>query len=213
MTLSLTPNRDLMAQAREDLRGRWGLAMGGAVVYYLCTVLIASVPKAGGVISLLVSGPFGLGAAIFFLALARRQEASVSFVFRGFDRFSTCLATHLLMCLFILLWALLLIVPGIMAALRYSQVYYLLAADPELGARAAIDRSKAMMSGHKWKLFCLVLRFVGWFILGIISLGIGFLWIGPYLGVAFARFHEDLRSAAAGHAPATGTGDASVALS
>ena len=207
MTLGTTPNRTLMAQARDCLRGRWGLAMGGAVVYYVLTALVASVPMVGGLVSLLVAGPFGLGAAIFFLALARRQDARVGFVFRGFDRYGTCLATHLLMCLFIVLWALLLIVPGVIAALRYSQAYYLLAADPSLGAREAIERSKAMMHGHKWKLFCLALRFAGWVILGFLSLGIGFLWIGPYLGVALARFHDDLRGDAAGAIPGESPGE------
>ena len=93
-----------------------------------------------------------------------------------------------------ILWLLLLIIPGIIAALRYSQTWYILSEDKNIGALEAINKSKEMMVGNKWKLFCLYFRFFGWFILCILTLGLGFIVLGPYMSVSFAKFHDDLMS-------------------
>jgi uncharacterized membrane protein len=130
--------------------------------------------------------------SVFSLALARKQEASISQLFIGFNDFLRSFVTYLLMFLFILLWALLLIVPGIIAALAYSQTFFILAEDKSIKPRDAINKSKNMMLGNKKKLFYLILRFFGWFLLGILSLGIGFLWILPYFQVTMAKFFDDI---------------------
>jgi uncharacterized membrane protein len=191
-TLSTTPNPELMAQARASLRGRWGLAVGATLVYVIVGNALQFVPRIGFVWLLLTNGALGLGWAIFALAIARDQGARVGMVFQGFRRYGLALATSLVMGVFILLWGLLLIIPGIIAALRYSQTYYVIADDPAIGPLAAIRRSKAMMVGNKWKLFCLGLRFIGWGLLCVVTLGIGFLWIGPYMSVSFAKFYGDV---------------------
>jgi len=97
------------------------------------------------------------------------------------------------MSLFILLWSLLLIIPGIIAALSYSMTFYILADDNSIGAMDAINKSKKMMYGYKWKYFCLGLRFLGWAILCILRLGIGFLWLSPYVHVSVTKFYEDIK--------------------
>jgi uncharacterized membrane protein len=97
------------------------------------------------------------------------------------------------MLLFILLWTLLLIIPGIVAALSYSQTFFILSENPKRGGQDVIRKSKTMMKGNRWKLFCLFWRFFGWCLLGILSLGIGFLWILPYLQTSLARFYDDLK--------------------
>ncbi|MGA2265150.1 MAG: DUF975 family protein [Phycisphaerae bacterium] len=79
------------------------------------------------------------------------------------------------------------------AQLAYSQTMYLLAEDRTLGPLAAIRRSKQMMNGHKVRLFFLQLRFAGWAILCIFTLGIGLLWLWPYMYASFAKFYDDLR--------------------
>ena len=89
---------------------------------------------------------------------------------------------------------LLLIVPGIIAAISYSMAFFIQRDNPDMKAMEAIDASKKMMYGYKWKYFCLGLRFLGWFILGILSCGIGFLWILPYLYISTAKFYIDLKA-------------------
>ncbi len=188
----LTANRDLMQQAREALKGKWGLAVVGNLIYLALMSVGQFIPLVGHFSSLIVGGPLLLGVTTFFLALSRRQEAAFSQIFDGLQRFVDALITYLLMALFIFLWSLLLIVPGIMVALSYAMTFFLMAENPGLKGKEALERSKALMNGNRWKLFCLFLRFLGWLLLGALTLGIGFLWIMPYLQTAMARFYDDL---------------------
>ncbi len=189
-----TTNKDLMAQARAALSGKWGLAVGALAIVTLINIAAEIVPVVNFIVPLIIAGPLALGVAIFTLAIARNKETKVTEVFSGFDRFATALATYLLSLLFIILWALLLIIPGIIAALSYSQIYFILADNPSIGAMEAIDRSKKMMMGNKWKIFCLGWRFFGWALLCVLTLGIGFLWLFPYMSVTFAKFYEDIKN-------------------
>jgi uncharacterized membrane protein len=182
----------LMQEARESLKGKWGLAVGGFFIYMLVTLLVGTPEDIGLVLGLLIDGPMLLGLAIFSLALSRGQVASLPQLFEGFEDFLRSFVAYILMCLFILLWALLLIVPGVIAALGYSQTFFILSEDKSISALDALKKSKAMMYGHKKKLFYLALRFLGWFLLGVITFGIGFLWILPYFQVTMAKFYDDV---------------------
>lgn len=151
----------------------------------------------GGLVSLFLSGPFALSSAIFFLAVTRGGQADMGLLWAGFRNFGTALGAYLLMVLFVFLWTLLLIIPGIIAGLAYSQTFFLLAENKGLGPLEALRKSKQMMDGHKWRLFCLILRFIGWSLLCVLTCGIGFLWLGPYMAASYARFYDDLRQPSA----------------
>ena len=99
-----------------------------------------------------------------------------------------------LMGVFIALWSMLLIIPGIIKTFSYAMTPYILDEHPELSANDAIDRSRAMMKGHKFDLFWLLLSFIGWGILCVFTLGIGFLWLTPYMQTSMAVFYEDLKA-------------------
>jgi uncharacterized membrane protein len=99
-----------------------------------------------------------------------------------------------LMGVFIALWSMLLIIPGIIKTFSYAMTPYILDEHPELSANDAIDRSRAMMKGHKFDLFWLLLSFIGWGILCLFTLGIGFLWLTPYMETSMAAFYEDLKA-------------------
>jgi len=142
---------------------------------------------------LIAGGALMLGVVTFSLAIARKKEADLKMLFYGFRYFDKALGLYLLRALFIFLWTLLLIIPGIIAALSYSLAFYIMSEDPTIGVKEAIDKSKKMMYGYKWKLFFLYCRFIGWILLGIISLGIGFLWIMPYMAISFAKFYDDVK--------------------
>jgi uncharacterized membrane protein len=189
----LTANRNLMRQARESLKGCWGLAVSGNVIYLVLFLVIQYIPKLGWIGGLIIGGPFLLGWSAFFLSLSRNKEAPLSLLFDGFYHFGKALVAYLLMVLFILLWTLLFIIPGIVAYLSYAQTFFILVDNPQMDGREAIRKSKAMMTGNRWKLFCLLWRFFGWFLLGILTLGIGLLWIIPYLATTAAKFYDDLK--------------------
>jgi uncharacterized membrane protein len=148
----------------------------------------------GNIAVLLLGGAFALGIATFSLAIARKESAKLEMIFSGFQYFGKTLGLYLLVILFVILWMLLLIVPGIIAAFSYSLAFYLMSDNPDIGVMEAIDKSKKMMYGYKWKFFRLNLRFFGWFLLGILSLGIGFLWIVPYISVSTAKFYDDVKA-------------------
>jgi len=197
-----TENKVLMQQARETLMGRWGLAIGVSFLYMLIMIVVQTPHKIGSILAFLISGPMAIGLSTFFLAFSRRQEASIHQLFVGFNEFGKALLAYFLMVLYILLWALLFIVPGIVAAFSYSQVFYILAEDKNISAKDALKKSKAMMYGNKKKLFYLILRFFGWFLLCILTAGIGFLWLVPYVNVATAKFYDDIKDKTASQNPA-----------
>ena len=136
-----------------------------------------------------------VGGVRFTLAVSRKGKPEIGQLFSGFDRFGTHLAAYLLQTIFVALWTLLLIVPGIIAALSYAMTYFIIAEDSSISASEAIRKSKKMMKGNKWKLSCLGFRFTGWFLLAMLSFGIGFLWVGPYMYVSYAKFYDDLKTA------------------
>ena len=191
----LTANRYIMASARDKLRGKWGIAVGVSFIYIVITLVLNIIPMLGWIAGMLVAGPLFLGATIFFLALARGQDVKTGQLFEGFSYFTDALLTYLLMCLFIFLWALLLFIPGIVAAFSYSMVFFIMADNKDINGLDAIKKSKAMMYGYKWKFFCLCCRFIGWTLLCILTLGIGFLWLMPYGSTSMAIFFDDIRSA------------------
>lgn len=97
------------------------------------------------------------------------------------------------MTFFIALWSLLLIVPGIIVALSCAMTYFIIADDPTVGPILAMTASQEIMRGHKWKLFCLGWRFFGWYLLCLLTLGIGFFWLAPYMQTSWTHFYEDVR--------------------
>lgn len=97
------------------------------------------------------------------------------------------------MVLYVFLWSILLIIPGIIAAISYSQTFFILVDKKKISGVEALQQSKEMMQGNKWRFFCLCLRFTGWFIISILTFGIGFLWLIPYMHVSFANFYDDIK--------------------
>jgi uncharacterized membrane protein len=189
-----TKNKELMAQAKEALTGNWGIAIGAYLICLLIMTFIQFIFVLGTIASLIIGGPIALGMAIFTLNIARNQNLEISQIFNGFNRFVVALEAFLIMLVFVILWSLLLIVPGIIAALSYSMTFFILVDNENMKATEAIDQSKIMMQGKKWKLFCLFLRFTGWMLLCILTLGIGLIFLVPYMQVSLAKFYEDIKS-------------------
>lgn len=181
-----TDNFILMQEARKSLDGRWGLAIGMYLLFVLINGCIAP-------LSIIITGPMTLGMAGYSLKFSRRQQVDVPDLFTGFNNFWNALLAYLLIIVYVVLWSLLLIIPGIIAAISYSQTFYIMSENPAIDPNVAIDQSKAMMDGYKWKYFDLCIRFFGWALLCILTLGIGFLWLIPWMQVTFAGFYDDLK--------------------
>ena len=182
--------------ARESHKDKWGIAIATFLIYALIIGIVQGSAETYpfiNLILLLISGPLSLGITKFTINISRNQEARIEQLFEGFSNFGTSTGAYLLTVLFTLLWTLLLIIPGIIAALSYSMTFYIIADDDSIGAMDAIDKSKKMMYGHKWKYFRLLLRIVGLSLLCILTLGIGFLWLLPYAQVSTAKFYEDIK--------------------
>jgi uncharacterized membrane protein len=188
-----TKNKILMQQAKASLKGKWWSAVGVFFIYMLIICGANSIPKIGSLIQLAITGPFMLGMSMFVLNIANKKEASISQIFDGFKTFWKSVGTYLLMVLFVMLWSLLLIIPGIIAGFAYSMTFYILAENKNIKPLDALKESKKLMRGNKWKLFCLSWRFFGWALLCILTAGIGFFWLLPYMNVSFAKFYEDIK--------------------
>lgn len=189
-------NETLMTEARESLKGKWDQAVLAYLIYFLITgagTIVPSHPFILSLASLILGGPMAYGMVVFSLTISRNGTPKLSRIFEGFDQFGRTLSAYLLMMVFVLLWSLLLVVPGIIAAISYSQTFFILAENDSIGVDDAIEKSKQMMYGYKWKYFGLCLRFFGWGLLCILTLGIGFLWLAPYMQVSFAKFYDDLK--------------------
>ena len=164
--------------------------LSGVLAAWLASFAVALVILA---IALYILGSvISLGYTRFNLDLIDGKEPVLNVLFSDFYRFGTAFLARFLTNLYILLWSLLLIVPGIMAAYSYALTPYILADNPDMTAGEAIARSKELMAGNRWRLFCLQFSFIGWHILAALTLGIGSLWLTPYINAAMAAFYRDL---------------------
>lgn len=156
-------------------------------------VVILIVTLAVLALNLVLGGVMQLGEARYNLNLIDRKEAVVNDLFSQFPRFRPALVMNLLSTLYITLWTLLFIVPGIVASYSYAMAPYILLEDPNCTGSEALTRSKEMMEGHKADLFWLDLSFIGWSILCSFTMGIGNLWLNPYTKASRASFYRNLQ--------------------
>ncbi len=131
------------------------------------------------------------GFTIYCFNVAGRRPASFGNLFDGFTIFFKVLWLNILMFIFVYLWSLLLIIPGIIAAYRYRMALYIMLDNPELGALECIRQSKAMMAGHKGELFVLDLSFLGWFLLSMMPFVS--IFVAPYTELTYINYYFALR--------------------
>ncbi len=210
-------NSEIRQDSLALLKGNWGSAVVVALVFlllvYACSLVATllgmsigeSVGDSDGVIiqlfsmlaSILVVFPLTFSLIKLFLGFVRgEQKIQVGDIFAGFKKpyYGKSIGVYILVAIFTFLWALLLIVPGIIKSLSYSLAPYILADNPELTANQAIDESKKMMNGHKMRLFLILLGYLGFTLLSILALGIPLLWLYPYYQVVLAKFYEEVKA-------------------
>ncbi len=141
----------------------------------------------------LIVPAFTISLILIYLNLAKGVSPKVENVFAGFKMWWISVKTNFLTSLFTTLWALLFIVPGIVKSISYSMAMYIVAENPQISALEAINRSKEMMHGHKAEAFVLGLSFFGWILFGVVTLGIGLIWVIPYIDATYANYYNYIK--------------------
>lgn len=194
--------QEIKARAKEQLgREIFGENWLSAVLIILINTAIMAAGGAlvgvGTVVALVIAGPLEYGITKAFLKQTRDgQKIEVGTLFDGFkDDFTGNFALGLLMTLFIALWSLLFVIPGIVKSYAYSMAFYIKNDHPDFTWKQCIDESQNMMRGHKMELFIQDLSFLGWMIVGELCLGVGGLWVSAYVSAARSQFYENLLTA------------------
>lgn len=141
---------------------------------------------------MIIGGAVSIGYASFNLDLIDEKDARVGSLFDHFDEWKKAFVARILQSIYIALWSLLFIIPGIMASFSYVMVSYVMAENPELSAREALKESRRIMKGNRWRFFCMTFSFIGWNLLVVLTLGIASLWVVPYEQAAIAAFYRDI---------------------
>ena len=204
-------NQSYKNRALASLGGKWDKAIIVTIIYLLLTAGVGQIiglPFTSGtaasnaigsgsasIIWTILCFPLGWGFSVYFLNLIRERDYDWSRVFDGYrnGEWSRVGITYLLVFIYTFLWTLLLIIPGIIKALSYSMTPFIMKDDPAISGNAAIEKSMRMMDGHKMDLFWLYLSFIGWIILSLLTFGIGFILLVPYMNTSVAHFYEDLK--------------------
>lgn len=219
----MKPNYLLREEATHRLEGKWGQMALITLVFYIIEQIISGtvtaplniaelsynlsgeadpnfLMKAIGttgilvLISFILLIPLTWGYIIIFLNLYREEKTDISQIFDGFKKFKQVVFTTVLTNIYTFLWMLLFIIPGIIKSYSYAMTPYIIKDRPDLSYDEAIEESMRMMDGYKWKLFFLHLSFLGWYILAILTCGIGMLLLCPYFMTAQAAFYEDRKA-------------------
>ena len=187
---------DVRAMARNVMRRKWFMSALALLIYTflssnLPNMLGAMIPAFKrtiylnfvdryyeystfpGLYSFVIEAAFTLGLAMFVLNFIRAGKVSLELLFSGFEKFIKAFLINLIMSIIIFVGLVLFIIPGIIFGLMYSQAYYILADNPELGAIECLRKSRIMMIDNKGYLFGLRLSFIGWALLAAISIVVG----------------------------------------
>lgn len=188
---------EIKDKALAALKGNWTDAVIATIMYGVivgaCPAVLSYMTSGAESVWTLLMLPLGWGFMVMFLNMMRGSKIDFTSMFDGYKDFVRIFVTLLLRYIYIILWTLLLIVPGIVKSLSYAMTDYIMKDDPEIKNNEAIEKSMAMMQGHKWELFLLYLSFIGWFILAVLTCFIGFIFLVPYMEAATAAFYEELK--------------------
>lgn len=181
--------KELKSAAKEQIKGNVLTFLGLSIV----VTMILSISSVVFVGPIVLGGIFELGLTLFMVEVVRTKKGHFKTGFDGFQYFGTAFVAYLLMGIFTFLWSLLFVIPGIIASLRYSMTYFIIADNPEISGLDAIKKSKQMMIGHKGELFVLLLSFFWWYVLCGITFGIAAIYVGPYINATLVNYYEKLK--------------------
>lgn len=178
--------KDFRREAWNKLKGNWSTAAVATLLYSLLLGVCSG-------FAWIVQGPMDLGYYIMTLNVVRERQPQIEDIFEGFkNNFVNAFLLSLVNGIFIFLWSLLLIIPGIIKSYSYSMSVYILADNPDMDSNDARKASIKLMHGNKWRLFCLDFSFIGWGLLTLLTFGLLSFWVTPYQQTAHAAFYQSL---------------------
>lgn len=157
----------------------------GHTTFVFATVLV--------IISLLVGGLMNLGIVDYFQRLNYQQRAPMSVLFSHVSQYKEAFLANLLIYIYITLWSILFIIPGVIAAYSYSMTFFIMQENPGISAGQAMKASRRLMRGHKMELFFIELSFLGWAILSLLTFGIGYFFLNPYFVATKTAYYDSIR--------------------
>ena len=200
----------LKENAKKSLKGKYKNAIIVLLIAGVITFLVSFVSGIIGgaldfnenntktlnsIISFFVIGLFYFGYLSFFLKISRNKEVEVNELWSKTNMYLSYLGLSILVGIIVSIGFVLFIIPGIILALMYSQVFFIMLDDEKIGITDAMKKSREMMNGHKWEYFVLILSFFGWMFLGILTFGILLFWVVPYMNVTTCNFYNQLKGA------------------
>ena len=195
MEVGKTDNQTLRAQARESLNGKWRPIIVVTIMLSLPIFILSMISVLGTIIDFLLFGVVWISYLSFFLPIARNKKVRVNTLFSGFKRYEFYTMVYLLFLLKLIIGTIIFIIPGLIAKYRYQLVPFVIADNPNITNPAdVLNKCKILMEGNKWRLFTLQMSFIGWWFLSVLTFGIGFLWLVPYMNVTFAKLYDDISS-------------------
>lgn len=183
---------ELKAQAKEQLKGNVWMFF---LISLIASLLFTASACILGVGEIFLGYPilFGLSVCLY-MNVAAGQKPQIEMIFEPFKKFYwKSIGLILLEALFILLWSLLLVVPGIIKAYSYSQALFILNDNPEMGVMDCITESRRIMNGRKWELFVLELSFILWILLGTVTFGLAFIYVEPYMQLTMVNYYNRIK--------------------
>lgn len=154
----------------------------GGLIYSVLAIIIS-----------LLLGTVQFGYYVYSLKVFKQEETGISELFGYFPMMLKVFGLSLWISLFTALWSCLCYIPGIIAALRYSQAFYVLAENPDMSIRECVNESKRLMKGRLWEYFVLSLSFILWILLICVTCGIAALYVSPYMSVTMAGYYLSLK--------------------
>ncbi len=133
------------------------------------------------------------GYVLYALGVRQHREMPYATLFDGFGFVGKLILVNLVIGLFVGLWGMLFIIPGIIAAYRYRFAVYNLCENPDIGVMEAIEMSKVQTSGFKWDLFVLDLSFFGWGLLSSFTAGLLLIWLFPYMKQTDLGYFQEIK--------------------
>ena len=212
--MDMKSNQYYKNEALSALRGNWANALVATIILIALALFFSSNDAINSYYQRIVINPF-IGYSLTFVSLFVLLPLAVGYsnsmrvlletgdnrltnnsFSLGFGNWLHVVWGMILSTIYIFLWTLLLIIPGIIKSYSYALTPYILVEHPEMSANEAIEESMRLMDGHKFDLFYLQLSFIGWAILSILSLGLGFFWLITYQMTAQAAFYRDIKNGA-----------------
>lgn len=165
-----------------------------AIIAVLIVYAVIGVLSAAG-IGIIIAGPMIVGLIYYITSIRKGDKPVYNTLLDGFkEPLTSSIVTFLLQNIFIILWSLLLIIPGIIKSFSYAMSLYIISDHPNMSATDAITLSSKMMDGHKMELFMLYLSYIGWYLLGVITFGLAILYIAPFVKAAELEFYLELKA-------------------